>query len=78
MKKTFESMLNSKLESLGVSEKDILFISSLIHSSDQDENLKIMNNDVYQRLEKKELLEVFEKACKELKIEFTHNNEPER
>ena len=65
MKKAFESMLNSKLASLGVSEKDILFISSLIHSSDQDENLKIMNNDVYQRLEKKELQEVFEKACKE-------------
>lgn len=64
MKKAFESMLNSKLASLGVSEKDILFISSLIHSSDQDENLKIMNNDVYQRLEKKNFRKFLRKHAK--------------
>ena len=75
---TFESELRNKLLSKNVKADDINFIMSLIRSSELDENLKIMDNDVYIRLEKRGLCKVFEDSCEELGFKFTHNNDPVR
>ena len=78
MDNSFESKLRNQLGNQGVIPADVDFIMSLIRCSDLDENLKIMGNDVYIRLEERNLKEQFEKACNVLGFIFTHNNEVEK
>ncbi len=75
---TFESELRTKLIEKKVSELDIAFIMEQIHHGESDENLIIMQNDVYRVLEERGLSTVFEESCEELNFNFTHSNEPER
>ena len=77
-KATFESDLRTKLVEKRVSEQDIAYILEQIHHSELDENLIIMNNNVYQLLNVRGLKEVFEESCNELGFNFNHCNEPER
>lgn len=78
MDSSFELKLRNQLSSQGVIPADVEFIMSLIRCSDLDENLKIMDNDVYIKLEERNLKDQFEKACDVLGFHFTHNNESER
>ena len=75
---SFENKFRNQLGKQGVNSSDVEFIMSLIRCSDLDENLKIMENDVYSKLEERNLKEQFEKACESLNIQFTHNNEEEQ
>ena len=75
---SFENKLRNQLVKQGVNPPDIEFIMSLIRCSNLDENLKIMENDVYSKLEERNLKDQFEKACESLNIHFTHNNEKEQ
>lgn len=75
---SFENKLRNQLDKQGVNSLDIEFIMNLIRCGDLDENLKIMENDVYSKLEEKNLKDQFEKACESLNIHFTHNNEEEQ
>lgn len=78
MDSSFESKFRNQLSNQGVIPADVEFIMSLIRCSDLDENMKIMENDVYTKLEEKNLRVQFEKACEILECHFTHNNECER
>lgn len=75
---SFESKLRNQLRNQGVIPADVEFIMSLIRCGDLDENLKIMDNDVYIKLEERNLKDQFVKACEVLGFQFTHNNEGER
>ena len=75
---SFENKLRNQLDKQGVNSSDVEFIMSLIRCGDLDENLKIMENDVYSKLEKRHLKNQFEKACESLNIYFTHSNEEEQ
>lgn len=75
---SFEYKLRNQLGKHGVNSPDVEFIMSLIRCSDLDENLKIMENDVYSKLEERNLKDQFEKACESLNINFSHNNEKEQ
>jgi hypothetical protein len=78
MGSSFELKLRNQLSSQGVTTADVEFIMSLIRCGDLDENLKIMENDAYIRLEERNLKDQFEKACNVLGFIFTHNNEEEQ
>ena len=78
MGSSFELKLRNRLSSQGVTTADVEFIMSLIRCGDLDENLKIMENDAYIRLEERNLKDQFEKACNVLGFIFTHNNEEEQ
>lgn len=78
MGSSFELKLRNQLSSQGVIPADIEFIMSLIRCGDLDENLKIMENDAYIKLEERNLKDQFEKACNVLGFIFTHNNEEEQ
>ena len=75
---SFENKLRNQLDKQGVNSSDVEFIMSLIRCSDLDENLKIMENDVYSKLEERNLKNQFEEACESLNIYFTHNHEEEQ
>lgn len=78
MDSSFELKLRNQLSSQGVIPADVELIMSLIRCGDLDENLKIMDNDFYIKLEERNLKDQFEKACDVLGFYFTHNNESER
>ena len=78
MGSSFELKLRNQLSSQGVTTADVEFIMSLIRCGDLDENLKIMENDAYIKLEERNLKDQFEKACNVLGFIFTHNNEEEQ
>ena len=78
MNNSFELKLRNQLSSQGVIPSDIEFLMSLIRCGNLDENLKIMENDVYDKLEEKNLRIQFEKACDVLGFHFTNSNECER
>lgn len=75
---SFENKLRNQLSKQGVNTLDVEFVMSLIRCGDLDENLKIMENDVYSKLEERNLKDQFEKACESLNIHFTHFNEKEQ
>ena len=60
---SFENKFRNQLGKQGVNSSDVEFIMSLIRCSDLDENLKIMENDAYSKLEERNLKDQFEKAC---------------
>ena len=60
-----------------MNEEDIQFILDLIYTSDRDENLKIMNNDAFRKLEERGLNEIFENVCEKLHINWHHDNDVE-
>ena len=78
MKISFEDKLRAELDNENLSTDNIEFILSLISEDKNDSNLKIMNNDVFRKLEKKGLYEAFNNACSRMKIQWTHSNEPTR
>lgn len=78
MDNSFELKLRNQLSSQGVIPADVEYIMSLIRCGDLDENLKVMENDVYDKLEEKNLRIQFKKACDVLGVHFTHSNERER
>ncbi len=77
-KATFESDLRTKLVEKHVSEQDIAYVLEQIHHGELDENMIIMNNNVYRLLDQRGLKNAFEEACNELGFIFNHCNEPER
>jgi hypothetical protein len=78
MDNSFESKFRNQLSRQGVIPADVEFIMSLIRCGDLDENLKIMENDAYNKLAERNLKDQFEKACNVLGFIFTHNNEEEQ
>ncbi|MBQ9077313.1 MAG: hypothetical protein IJY31_05660 [Muribaculaceae bacterium] len=71
----FYSQLKDKLQSKGVTSEDIVFILNLIKDDSKDENLKVMNNDAFSKLQSKNLALQFEESCQELNIKWYHSNE---
>lgn len=78
MDKSFNTVLSRQLLGQGVKEQDVEYILSLIRTGDLDENLKILNNDVFDRLRERNLEKDFIEACDVLRFDFTHYNGPER
>ena len=58
-----------------VSQTNIDFILSLIRESPSDENLSIMNNDYWEKLQERDLLDVFEEINKAKGIVWSHSND---
>lgn len=74
---TLKDLYERELYAKGVLQNDIQFVLSLIHESDIDENLSIMDNDYWERLQEKKLLDVFEEINKANGIVWSHSNEKE-
>ena len=75
--KSFECELRTKLSEKNISSSDIEFIMAQIKCGELDDNLKIMDNEVYNRLNEKGLENIFREACQELGFVFYHSNELE-
>ncbi|HEY9542444.1 hypothetical protein [Prevotella sp.] len=71
----FESKLRTALVKR-TSQENAEFILSQIKSDERDENLKIMDNGVYDLLKERGLSDVFKEAYTELGIKWNHDNEP--
>ena len=70
----FEDM-RSALRRRSVDESRIDEVLSLVSEDDNEPNLLKMENDCWQRLEEMNLLEEFERACREIGInEWNHDN----
>lgn len=74
---TLKELYERELYVRGVSRTDIQFVLSLIRESELDENLSIMDNDYWEKLQEKKLLDVFDEINKVNGIEWSHSNEPE-
>lgn len=60
-----------------LSNDDVEFIKSLIKEGKLDSNLKIIFNSGYNQIANRSILETFEKASREVGIEWRHSCEPE-
>ena len=60
-----------------LSNDDVEFIKSLIKEGKLDSNLKIMENSCYNKMSNSGIWDTFEKASREVGIEWQHTNEPE-
>lgn len=79
-KRTYSTLkeLYEKESSLrNVSQVDIQFVLSLIRESRLDDNQSIMDNDYWERLKERNLLDVFEEISKAYSIVWSHSVEPE-
>lgn len=72
---TLRELYERELYIRGVTHADIQFVLSLIHESKLDENLSIMDNDYWEKLLERGLLDVFEDVNKDNGIVWTHSNE---
>lgn len=75
---TLPELYENALRAKNVSSSDVQFIISLIRESDIDANAYRMENDSYQKLQERELWNVFEEVSQENNIKWEHHNEPER
>lgn len=66
--------LTSALLRRDVNGNGLEIIRNLIKEYREDSNLLIMQDDCWQRLEKNNLLMVFEEACEELGIKWRYDN----
>jgi hypothetical protein len=74
---TLKELYEKELYIRGVTLTDIQYVISLIHNSTLDENLSTMDNDYWEKLKERKLLDVFEEINKTNGIVWTHSNEPE-
>lgn len=74
---TLKELYERELYIRGVTRTDIQYVISLIHDSTLDENLSTMDNDYWEKLKERKLLDVFEEINKTNGIVWTHLNEPE-
>lgn len=72
---TLRELYERELYIRGVTHADIQFVLSLIHESKLDENLSIMDDDYWEKLLERGLLDVFEDVNKDNGIVWTHSNE---
>lgn len=74
---TLKELYEKELSVREVSQVDIEFVLSLIRESRLDENQCIMDNDYWERLKERNLLDVFEEINKAYSIVWSHSIEPE-
>ncbi len=74
---TLKELYERELYIRGTTQTDIQFVLSLIRESPLDENLSIMDNDYWEKLSEKGLLDVFEDINKANGIVWSHSNESE-
>lgn len=74
---TLRELYEKELYIRGVTKTDIQFVLGLIRESRLDENLSIMDNECWERLEERNLLDVFKEINKVNGIVWSHSNEPE-
>ena len=75
---SLKELYENELHVRGVLHADIRFVVSLIRESPLDENLSIMDNDYWERLKERDLLDVFEDINKANGIVWSHLNEAEK
>lgn len=74
---TLKELYERELYIRGVTQTDIQFVLSLIRESKLDENQSIMDNDYWESLKERNLLDVFEAINKANGIVWSHSNEEE-
>ncbi len=75
---SFENKFRIELKKENLSDDNIEFIMSLISEDKSDENLKIMNNDVFRKLREAGLEDAFNRCCNRIGVHWNHSNEPSR
>lgn len=60
-----------------LTDDDVVFVKSLIKESRLDANLKKIHHSDYSKMVNRGIWNIFEKACREVGIEWNHSNEPE-
>ena len=70
----FWNELHSNLSKV-MSDEDVQFVESLIHSCRRDENLLYLNDDAFNRLQERNLQDAFNEVSNRMGIKWWHSTE---